>query len=178
MVLHGFHSGLPEDFLYCWQAIATEAGHSGRTPETLGYSPTTIERHAIDSASAYAHYIAAEKIPDKVFRILTLGGRLTYAALTSASSPFRRRPYLLWWTTQLLNPKHRWRRRPQWPAVPGASYFSSRRARPRDRRRFEGLRPASPRRFESQWQLPLPRCIELARPTLGGPDAGASAPRQ
>lgn len=27
--------------------------------ETLGYSPTTIERHATDSASAYARYIAA-----------------------------------------------------------------------------------------------------------------------
>lgn len=29
--------------------------------ETLGYSPTTIERHAIDSASAYAQYIAAAR---------------------------------------------------------------------------------------------------------------------
>ncbi|BCW48538.1 hypothetical protein [Arthrobacter sp. StoSoilB13] len=27
--------------------------------ETLGYSPTTIERHATDSAAAYAQYIAA-----------------------------------------------------------------------------------------------------------------------
>lgn len=27
--------------------------------ETLGYSPTTIERHATDSAAAYARYIAA-----------------------------------------------------------------------------------------------------------------------
>lgn len=29
--------------------------------ETLGYSPTTIERHATDSATAYAQYIAARK---------------------------------------------------------------------------------------------------------------------
>lgn len=29
--------------------------------ETLGYSPTTIERHATDSAAAYAQYIAATK---------------------------------------------------------------------------------------------------------------------
>jgi hypothetical protein len=27
------------------------------TPETLGYSPATIERHATDSAAAYAHCI-------------------------------------------------------------------------------------------------------------------------
>lgn len=29
--------------------------------ETLGYSPTTIERHAVDSTSAYARYMAAAK---------------------------------------------------------------------------------------------------------------------
>lgn len=29
--------------------------------ETLGYSPTTIERHATDSAAAYAQYVAAAK---------------------------------------------------------------------------------------------------------------------
>jgi hypothetical protein len=29
--------------------------------ETLGYSPTTIERHATDSATACAQYIAAAK---------------------------------------------------------------------------------------------------------------------
>ncbi|WP_197412878.1 hypothetical protein [Arthrobacter sp. EpRS71] len=29
--------------------------------ETLGYSPTTIERHATDSAAAYAKYIAARR---------------------------------------------------------------------------------------------------------------------
>jgi hypothetical protein len=29
--------------------------------ETLGYSPATIERHATDSASAYAQYITAAK---------------------------------------------------------------------------------------------------------------------
>jgi hypothetical protein len=30
--------------------------------ETLGYSPTTIEHHATDSAAAYAQYIAATKM--------------------------------------------------------------------------------------------------------------------
>ncbi|MFB8370990.1 hypothetical protein ACFC25_16715 [Pseudarthrobacter sp. NPDC055928] len=29
--------------------------------ETLGYSPATIERHATDSAAAYAQYVAAAK---------------------------------------------------------------------------------------------------------------------
>jgi hypothetical protein len=29
--------------------------------DTLGYSPTTIERHATDSAAAYAQYMAAAK---------------------------------------------------------------------------------------------------------------------
>nr|WP_281355412.1 hypothetical protein [Pseudarthrobacter psychrotolerans] len=29
--------------------------------ETLGYSPTTIERHATDSAAAYAQYAAAAR---------------------------------------------------------------------------------------------------------------------
>ena len=29
--------------------------------ETLGYSPTTIERHATDSAAAYAQYVAAAR---------------------------------------------------------------------------------------------------------------------
>ena len=31
--------------------------------ETLGYSPATIERHAMDSAAAYAEYIGALKGP-------------------------------------------------------------------------------------------------------------------
>jgi ubiquitin len=29
--------------------------------ETIGYSPTTIERHATNSAAAYAQYIAAAR---------------------------------------------------------------------------------------------------------------------
>ncbi|MEV4991843.1 Fis family transcriptional regulator [Pseudarthrobacter sp. LMD1-1-1.1] len=34
--------------------------------ETLGYSPTTIERHATDSAAAYAQYIATRVHPKRV----------------------------------------------------------------------------------------------------------------
>jgi hypothetical protein len=37
--------------------------------ETLGYSPATIERHATDSASVHAQYIAAEELPGRVFRV-------------------------------------------------------------------------------------------------------------
>ena len=37
--------------------------------ETLGYSPTTIERQATDSAAAYAQYIAAAKNARSVTRI-------------------------------------------------------------------------------------------------------------
>ena len=29
--------------------------------EALGYSPATIERHAVDSAAAYARYVAAAR---------------------------------------------------------------------------------------------------------------------
>jgi hypothetical protein len=33
--------------------------------DTLGYSPTTIERHATDSAAAYAQYMAAVRSAPK-----------------------------------------------------------------------------------------------------------------
>ena len=44
-----------------WPAVAPNCRFPGndQTAEALGYAPSTIERHAVDSATAYTRYIAA-----------------------------------------------------------------------------------------------------------------------